>query len=152
MLDFNNYLQVIESTPLVSIDLIIEVEKKVLLGKRTNKPAKGFWFVPGGRIFKNEKIDDAIRRISEKEIHKELFRDDLEFYGIFEHFYPDSFVSDSIQTHYVVLAYKVKLASVPPSLPMAEHEEYRLLSRNEILENELVHEYTKQYFYSKGVI
>ncbi|MDF4907686.1 GDP-mannose mannosyl hydrolase, partial [Vibrio parahaemolyticus] len=42
------FSQVIESTPLVSIDLVIEDESgQVLLGERLNRPAQGFWFVPG---------------------------------------------------------------------------------------------------------
>jgi colanic acid biosynthesis protein WcaH len=40
---------VIKSTPLVSIDLVVKNNRgQTLLGQRLNKPAKGFWFVPGG--------------------------------------------------------------------------------------------------------
>ena len=59
------FLNIIDKTPLVSIDLIIEnPQGKILLGKRCNKPAQGYWFVPGGRIQKNETLEQAIRRIS----------------------------------------------------------------------------------------
>ena len=62
-------LEIIEATPLVSVDLIIRNPfQKVLLGKRTNRPAKGYWFVPGGRILKNETIYQALKRISEVEV------------------------------------------------------------------------------------
>jgi colanic acid biosynthesis protein WcaH len=33
------------------------------MGWRGNDPARGTWFVPGGRIRKNEKIADAFERI-----------------------------------------------------------------------------------------
>ena len=45
------FATVVESTPLISIDLIVENEQgEILLGKRTNRPARGYWFVPGGRV------------------------------------------------------------------------------------------------------
>ncbi|TOB15241.1 NUDIX domain-containing protein, partial [Vibrio parahaemolyticus] len=54
-LDEQTFKLVVASTPLVSIDLIIRNSKRqILLGQRTNRPAQGFWFVPGGRICKDE--------------------------------------------------------------------------------------------------
>ena len=42
---------IIGATPLVSIDLIVKKAKgEVLLGYRTNRPAQGDWFVPGGWV------------------------------------------------------------------------------------------------------
>ena len=54
-IDKKHVLEIIEATPLVSIDLVIRnPSNKVLLGKRNNHPAMGFWFVPGGWIFKKK--------------------------------------------------------------------------------------------------
>ncbi|EIB9633284.1 GDP-mannose mannosyl hydrolase, partial [Escherichia coli] len=48
-LDDNAFKNIIRNTPLISIDLIIQNEKdEYLVGKRNNRPARGFWFVPGG--------------------------------------------------------------------------------------------------------
>ncbi|RUM91451.1 MAG: GDP-mannose mannosyl hydrolase [Thiomicrospira sp.] len=152
MLSLEDFSNLIENGPLISIDLVIEMDSGFLLGKRTNRPAKGYWFVPGGRVYKNEPLTGAIERIAYKEINEHLSIKELEFLGVFEHFYADSFISEELSTHYVVLAYKVRLASGPLSLPMIEHNEYRLFTRDEILEDDWVHEHTKQYFYSKGVI
>ena len=53
-----DFTTIIKSTPLVSIDLIVRnIEDNVLLGKRTNRPAQGCWFVPGGRVLKDEHFD-----------------------------------------------------------------------------------------------
>jgi len=72
-IDKKHALDIIEATPLVSIDLVITgPSKMVLLGKRTKSPAKGYWFVPGGRIIKNETINQAIKRISEVEVGHDL--------------------------------------------------------------------------------
>ena len=103
MLKIENFTSLIETAPLVSIDLIIKGEGGYLLGMRNNQPAKGKWFVPGGRIFKNETIGHAIKRISIKEIGVEVNIKDVDFYGVFEHFYDHSFVSNKISTHLALL-------------------------------------------------
>ena len=54
-LDEGTFKSVIENAPLVSIDLVVKNSLgQYLFGYRTNRPAKGFWFVPGGRIHKGE--------------------------------------------------------------------------------------------------
>lgn len=56
MLDYALFKTIVDNTPLISIDLIIyNAKSEVLLGKRNNPPAKAHYFVPGGRIYKNEK-------------------------------------------------------------------------------------------------
>ncbi len=56
-----DFSTVIRSTPLVSIDLILtRPDGAVLVGRRQNEPAKAYWFVPGGRIRKDERLDAAI--------------------------------------------------------------------------------------------
>ena len=68
------FLEVVDRAPLVSIDLAVRDAKgRVLLGKRTNEPAKGCWFVPGGRIHKNERLDAAFRRICLDELGKQYY-------------------------------------------------------------------------------
>jgi colanic acid biosynthesis protein WcaH len=54
-LDKDEFAQVARNTALVSIDLIIrDPDQYVLVGLRTNEPAKGKWFVPGGVVRKYE--------------------------------------------------------------------------------------------------
>lgn len=43
---------IVANVPLVSVDLVIEYDGGVLLGKRENEPAKGEWFVRMGRCSK----------------------------------------------------------------------------------------------------
>ena len=147
MLKIENFTSLIEIAPLVSIDLIIKGEGGYLLGMRNNQPAKGKWFVPGGRIFKNETIDRAIKRISIKEIGVEVNIKDVDFYGVFEHFYDHSFVSNKISTHYVVLAYSFSLEIDEEALPLSEHNKYRYFDKEEISNNNDIHKHTKDYFF-----
>jgi len=82
------FTKIVSHTPLVSIDLVVRNESGgVLLGKRTNRPAQGTWFVPGGRINKNEKIQDAFGRIIQDEPGNSYPFSEARFLGPYQHFY-----------------------------------------------------------------
>jgi len=51
---------VVGSAPLISIDLLVKKDSKILLGRRINKPAQGYLFSAGGRVYKNKTIDSAM--------------------------------------------------------------------------------------------
>ena len=69
------FLEVIDRTPLVAIDLVVvDPQQRVLCGKRTNQPARGFWFAPGGRILKGETLDAAFARIATAELGADEWR------------------------------------------------------------------------------
>ena len=141
----NDFSSVIKNTPLISIDLIVKNSKEeVLLGKRINEPAKGSWFVPGGRIFKDETLDEAFSRIAREELGLDLQRDKSKFYGIYEHFYENSVFSDDFGTHYVVLAHE--FITNDDLRLNDQHEEYRWFGMDEILNTKEIHKYTKNYF------
>ena len=84
---------VINSTPLISIDLLVKKDNKILLGRRINKPAQVYFFSIGGRIYKNETINIAMMRIAKIELNVEL-KSIPRFIGVFEHFYDDSIYQD----------------------------------------------------------
>lgn len=87
-LDAETFQTVVASTPLISIDLLVENEQgEYLLGMRNNRPAQGYWFVPGGRVQKNETLDEAFKRLTRMELGVELERTDARFKGVYEHFY-----------------------------------------------------------------
>lgn len=146
MISNDKFKTVVENTPLISIDFIIENgDGNFLLGKRVNKPAQGYWFTPGGRIFKNEHLNDAMKRLARKEFNFEITQEMLIFHGVYEHFYNNSYVDDDISTHYIVLAYRLKIRN-ELILPKNEHSEYCYFSKEELLKNSNVHEYVKDYF------
>ena len=49
---------------LFMFQLIYNGNKEVLPGWRNNLPARNYWFVPGGRIYKDESIRNALLTIS----------------------------------------------------------------------------------------
>ena len=63
-LSTDEFTFVVRNAPLVSFDIVIkDPDGNVLVGMRTNEPAKGKYFVPGGIIRKNETLADAFARI-----------------------------------------------------------------------------------------
>jgi len=143
MLDDQTFEAVISSTPLISIDLLVKKDNKILLGKRINKPAQGYLFSIGGRVYKNETIDSAMMRIASNELNISL-KLTPSFIGVFEHFYDDSIYED-VSTHYVNLAYEIEIEGTL-NLPTEQHNEYQWLTIDELLKSKQVHQYVKDYF------
>lgn len=145
MLNTKTFSDIIQNTPLISIDLIVTNSvNQVLLGKRVNEPAKNFWFVPGGRIYKDESLEQAYERIVQNELGIPSNISQANFYGLYEHFYKNNLFNDDFSTHYVVLAHKLMIDSEVKV--NNQHEVYRWFDIDELLNNQHVHHYTKNYF------
>lgn len=146
----NKFKSVIKNTPLISIDLIIENQQgQILLGQRINKPAQGDWFVPGGRILKDETFSNAFTRLTQSELGLALKITDANFIGPFEHFYENNFLGDDFSTHYVVLGYHLKLDIDIKQLPQQQHDSYKWFNKFALLNSNEVNCHTKLYFLNK---
>jgi len=143
MLDDTTFKTVVDSTPLISIDILLTKDNKFLLGRRVNKPAQGYYFSTGGRINKNESIDNAMARVALNELNIEL-KSIPKFIGVFEHFYDDSSY-ENVSTHYVNITYEYEVEEIP-DLPTEQHSEYKWFTIGELLKSKQVHKYTKDYF------
>jgi colanic acid biosynthesis protein WcaH len=61
------YYQILKNVPIACVDVAIVAQGSVLLVKRGDAPAKGQWWVPGGRVLKGEMMrDTAIRKAREE--------------------------------------------------------------------------------------
>ena len=146
-LDKESFRQIVASTPLISIDLIVRNDAgQVLLGQRLNRPALGYWFVPGGRVRKDERLAAAFERLTEDELGIRLLIATADFLGPFEHFYPDNFSGTDFSTHYVVLGYELISGTSLDTLPVEQHSHYQWFTVQELLASEQVHPNTKLYF------
>ena len=88
----DQFLEVVAHAPLVSIDLVVsDAAGRILVGLRRNAPARGSWFVPGGIVRKNERLDAAYFRIARNELGAELHRAEARFLGVYQHFYDENF-------------------------------------------------------------
>ncbi len=142
-----DFATVVRSTPLISIDLIVEnAHGEFLLGKRTNRPAQGYWFVPGGRVQKDEPLAQAFERLTQAELGVRLPLTAGEFYGVWQHFYDDNFSGSDFSTHYIVLGFRLKLNQADLALPDAQHEAYRWLTPEALIADENVHDNSRAYF------
>ena len=146
-LDRKIFQTIVQHTPLVSIDLIIKnAQGQVLLGRRNNRPAQGYWFVPGGRIRKNETLAQAFKRLTSAELDQAFSLDEACFLGVFEHLYTDSVFDSEISTHYIALGYQLMVDTNFDTLPLDQHHQYQWFTLNDLLNDANVHKNTKAYF------
>jgi colanic acid biosynthesis protein WcaH len=147
-LDADDFLDIIARTPLVSVDIVaLDAAGRALLGMRVNRPAQGYWFVPGGRILKGERIADAFARICLRELGIECGIAEARLLGVFDHLYDDNYRGvEGIDTHYVVIAYEVRLGADVVLAPDDQHEALKWFARDELLREAKVHPNTKRYF------
>jgi colanic acid biosynthesis protein WcaH len=147
MLPFDTFKTIIEYAPLISIDLIIVNQSgQVLLGKRNNRPAQGYWFVPGGRILKDESMSVAFKRLTLNELGIEFDFEKAEFIGPFEHFYVDNVSGESFSTHYIALGYRLLVDDTLLNLPTEQHNQYKWILVDELLGDAEVHKHSRWYF------
>lgn len=85
------------------------------------------------------------KRILKEKIGLDLGKFDPKFLGVFEDFYDNSFVDNHISTHYVNLAYEIKVSHIQ-DLPKNQHNSYIWLSLTELMDLIEVHKYLKDYF------
>ena len=62
------YRQILECMPIPCVDIAIVANGSVLLVKREDAPAKGQWWLPGGRVLKGEMMRDAAKRKAREEV------------------------------------------------------------------------------------
>lgn len=142
-------VEVVRHTPLVSIDLICrDPQGRVLLGWRSNRPAQASWFVPGGRILKDERVGEAVRRIAAAELGlsaREVA--DARLLGVFQHLYPDNFAgAEGVSTHYVVLAHEIVVGDGARLAIDGQHRELRWFAPEALCADPAVHANTRAYF------
>jgi colanic acid biosynthesis protein WcaH len=152
----DTFLTVVAATPLVAVDLVVlRGSCEILLGLRNNRPAQGFWFVPGGRILKNETIQATLTRIAATEMGFPLgnLPNKPTLMGAYEHFYADCFAesdeAQGVSTHYVVLSH---LLQVPTNFAIpsfdTQHAEMRWWPLTKARSSSAVHQFTKDYLNS----
>jgi colanic acid biosynthesis protein WcaH len=148
MLSQDDYYKVCEKSNITSIDIIVSYEGKYLVGKRINNPAKGFFFVPGGVIGKDETISQAMKRLSKRELSVELNIEDFNFLVISQHWYDCNCIDDKFGTHYISLSYEKELTYdefIKINLD-DQHSESKFMTKEEIFSRSDVHNNTKGFF------
>ena len=146
MLSQKKFINILRDAPLSSIDILLKKNNKYLMCLRKNYPAKNYFFVPGGRIFKNEKYEDTIKRILKNELNIKGKIPNFKIIGIYNHIYSDNvFGKKDINTHYFVCAIKIEYTKNTFIKIDKQHSKFLYMTKKEILKNKKVHKYTKLY-------
>ncbi len=93
--------------PVVCVDcLVVNERDEYLLVKRKNEPLKGEFWVPGGRLYKHERLVDAVHRKMREEIGVDV--DIIKSVGFFEEFFENSREGAEGGVHLISIVFKVK--------------------------------------------
>ena len=142
------YARLMSVAPIPAVDLIVVRGggTKVLLGRRTDHPAKGYWFVPGGRLLRDETVPEAVRRISCRELGVEL--EAGRGLGVYHHRHPRDALGTAAGCHFVVFAVVVRWPEEENEVVPADgsHENFRFWGVPALLGHAAVHQLTKNYF------
>lgn len=138
------FRSIVQNAPLVSIDLVIaDPSGAILMGWRENEPAKATWFVPGGRIRKDERIADAFDRIIQTETGLASRFAEARLGGVYEHLYSTNCFGDAaFGTHYCVLAHILRFNERPAIRIDSQHTEVEWLKSSATD----IHPYSRAYF------
>jgi colanic acid biosynthesis protein WcaH len=110
-LPFDEYRKVLSVVPIVCVDcLVVNDAGEYLLVKRRNEPLKGEFWVPGGRLYKNERLAGAVQRKMKEEIGVEV--EIIRSIGFFEEFFDRNAENAEGGTHSISLVYLVRPKSL----------------------------------------
>ena len=146
MLEKETFKTIVKNTPLVSIDLCIVWNGRILLGKRKNEPLKGYFFTPGGRILKNEAHIDCLKRVARSELG--LIDNDIKqakLMGVWDHFYENSVFGEEVSTHYVNLPYCIYFDQRPEIFLDDQHDTIEWFDLSKVAGGSIFHKYMQSY-------
>jgi ADP-ribose pyrophosphatase YjhB (NUDIX family) len=110
--------KIMKCLPIVSAEALISTDEGLLLLKRNNKPVKGEWWFPGGRIRKGESPEEALRREVKEETNLDL--DDCKLINVYSRIFPER--------HDITVAYFCK--TKPGKIVLnREHSKYAFFKR-----------------------
>lgn len=126
------YKVLMEFSPICTVDIILFNPQKthVLLGKRVNAPYQGLFYTFGGRLRKNETLEEAAVRVAKNEIGVTVTQSNVTFGGL-DNEISDSSVISGTNYHAVALYFS---GTIPENTPVeldAQHSEYQWIAVND---------------------
>jgi len=149
-LDNEQFRELIKNSPVFSIDFILtDDDNNVLFGKRVNEPAKGYWFTPGGRVYKNEMHQMAIKRLLKEELNIiDYDTEQLQYNSLTDHIYSNNVFDDEFGTHYINYSYimPVNKDLITQINNSAQHDDLIWIPRAKIINHPGIHKFSKILF------
>ncbi len=100
------YTEIKRSFPLSAVELLVcNKNNKVLLVKRTNEPAKGQWWIPGGRVRFAESRLNAVKRLLLEECG--IVSDTISVQGIYDYMIKNEL--ENYYQHTITTVYRVQV-------------------------------------------
>jgi colanic acid biosynthesis protein WcaH len=139
------WADVVRYAPVPSVDLVVRCPGGVLLARRQNDPAKGEWFVPGGRIQKGERLTEAVGRVAREELGVDVsIEAEL---GAYDHLYSTADTPTAGGKHYVAHGFVVRPETTEFELD-DQHDEVKVFPLDDLPN---LHEYVRMYLRDAGV-
>ena len=132
------FQQIIENMPVFCIDIVLVHDNKVLLTYRTDEPAKNQWWIQGGRVYKNERINEAIQRLAKRETGMEV--EVIKQIGTYEVFFDKGSLELKTGIHDVAVCFLVKPKEELNVNLDNTHKQYKWIERVE----DSLHSYVKK--------
>ena len=116
----HNYL------PIVCVDIVIKTPgNEFLMVKRKENPARGKWWIVGGRVFKNESLESAARRKVQDEIGIVVNKVEKLIEG-YELFFKEDPYGHENGTHTIVACFLSEIENIGNLKLDNFHSEYKL--------------------------
>jgi len=116
--------------PQICVEVVLDTDEGILLAKRTNAPAKGEWFWPGGRLYKGEELEAAARRVAREELGIPVEIE--ERLGVYAHFWETSAVAGAVSRHTVNVVFRVSPVESTFEIDLDDqHDAWRFLAAPE---------------------
>lgn len=100
------FFNIYNKVPRLNVDLKILSGEKILLAYRTIEPNTNNWHLPGGTVYKGERIEDASKRIAKNETGLDV--DIVKCIGYME--FPDE-IRSGVNIHTVSIVIEVVVVS-----------------------------------------
>jgi len=142
-IDESTFATCLDNMPQPCVDLVVEYDGGILLTRRQNEPAKGEWFWPGSRLYKGERLDDAVERVASEELGLDSVT--AQRLGVSEHFWEVSSVDGVDSRHTLPVVYRVVPADGETITLDSQHDDYRDVTAPPDGANRYVVEYFERF-------
>ncbi len=119
--------QILQVSPVITVDGVIIKDKKILLTKRAIEPERGTWILPGGFLQKGELIKEAVLREIKEETG--IVADIAQFVNIYDD------VDSDPRGHFISVTYLCTHKTGTPGPNDGECDDVRFFPLNALPEN-----------------
>lgn len=129
LLPREKYREVLDISPVCCVDILFfnSDKTKTLLFKRENEPMRGTYFSAGGRLLKNELLEDCAVRQTLREVGININKNELTLGGTLEEIHPNS-VFEGVSYHAVVIYYGYVLNDENEIKLDSQHSDFKWFS------------------------